>query len=127
MINNILKKMGIFKGLDKDELKEITDTPIKDKKYQTPHRKAFKKDAVHYADLLMLPNDNGYRYALTVVDSRTRYVDAEPLKTKKAVDVLEALQKIYNRSYLNDVEYILHVRNFTEKGIKETLWRGLNK
>ena len=27
----------------------------------------------------------------------------------------------------DEVEYILHVRNFTEKGIKETLWRGLNK
>ncbi len=38
---------------------------------------------VHQADILHLPNDNGYKYALTVVDIATRYKDAEPLTTKK--------------------------------------------
>jgi hypothetical protein len=55
---------------------------------------------MHQADLLYLPHDEGYKYALTVIDVASRYKEAEPLKTKKAADVCEALKKIYKRSPL---------------------------
>ena len=61
---------------------------------------------VHQADLLFLPHDRPgrgrklYKYALTVVDVASRYKEAEPLATKEAKDVAEALTRIYRRSPL---------------------------
>lgn len=55
---------------------------------------------VHQADLLFLPHDHGYKYALTVIDVASRYKEAEPLKTKKADEVTAALSRIYKRSPL---------------------------
>ena len=61
---------------------------------------------VHQADLLFLPHDRlpqgrkTYKYALTIVDVASRYKEAEPLASKDAKDVAEALSRIYRRSPL---------------------------
>ena len=59
---------------------------------------------VHQADLLYLPHDKiakrTYKYALTVVDVASRFKEAEPLTSKTAVEVAEALSRIYRRSLL---------------------------
>jgi hypothetical protein len=55
---------------------------------------------VHQADILFLPHDNGYKYALTVVDVASRYKQAEPLKTKSASEVASAFERIYRRGPL---------------------------
>lgn len=61
---------------------------------------------VHQADLLFLPHDRlprgrkTYKYALTVVDVASRYKEAEPLATKEAKEVADALERIYKRSPL---------------------------
>ena len=59
---------------------------------------------VHQADLLYLPHDKiakrTYKYALTVVDVASRFKEAEPLTSKTAVEVAEALSRIYKRSPL---------------------------
>ena len=59
---------------------------------------------VHQADLLYLPHDRiakrMYKYALTVVDVASRFKEAEPLTSKTAVEVAEALSRIYRRSPL---------------------------
>ncbi|MEW8689258.1 MAG: DDE-type integrase/transposase/recombinase, partial [Candidatus Thiodiazotropha sp.] len=56
---------------------------------------------VHQADLLFLPHDRGgkrtNKYALTVVDVASRYKEAEPLATKQAKEVAEALSHFYWR------------------------------
>jgi hypothetical protein len=52
------------------------------------------------ADILFLPDDEGYKYALVVVDNATRITDAEPLKSKAAEDVLNAFENIYDRKIL---------------------------
>jgi len=67
---------------------------------------AYDKDAVHQADLLFLPEDRGFKYVLTVVDTASRYADAEPLKTKKSDEVVKAFKKIYKRQPLNKPELI---------------------
>ena len=60
----------------------------------------------HQADLLFLPHDRLgrgrklYKYALTVVDVASRYKEAEPLATKEAKEVADALECIYSRSPL---------------------------
>lgn len=59
---------------------------------------------VHQADLLFLPHDQvrkrTYRYALTVVDVASRFKAAEPLATKEAKEVADALSRIYRRGPL---------------------------
>ena len=61
---------------------------------------------VHQADLLFLPHDRlprgrkTYKYALTVVDVASRYKEAEPLTSKSAAEVTDALERIYKRSPL---------------------------
>ena len=59
---------------------------------------------VHQADLLYLPHDRvakrTYKYALTVVDVASRFKEAEPLTSKGAAEVAEALSRIYKRSPL---------------------------
>ena len=55
---------------------------------------------VHQADLLYLPHDKMYKYALTVVDIASRYKEAEPLTTKTSVEVAKSLEQIYKRGPL---------------------------
>ena len=61
---------------------------------------------VHQADLLFLPRDRPprgrktYKYALTIVDVASRYKEAEPLATKEAKEVADALSRIYKRGPL---------------------------
>ena len=59
---------------------------------------------VHQADLLFLPHDcvghKTYKYALTVVDVASRYKEAEPLTSKGAAEVADALSRIYKRGPL---------------------------
>ena len=55
-----------------------------------------KPNEIHQADLLYLPHDKGYKYALTVIDVASRYKEAEPLKTKYASEVAGAFEKIYS-------------------------------
>ena len=45
-------------------------------------------------DLLFLPEDNGYNYCLTVIDTASRYKWGQPLKTKTSKEVLEAFKKM---------------------------------
>ena len=59
---------------------------------------------VHQADLLFLPHDRvgrkTYKYALTVVDVASRYKEAQPLTSKGAAEVADALSRIYTRGPL---------------------------
>ena len=59
---------------------------------------------VHQADLPFLPHDRvgrrTYKYALTVVDVASRYKEAEPLTSKGAAEVADALSRIYRRGPL---------------------------
>ena len=59
---------------------------------------------VHEADLLFLPHERVrrkiFRYALMVVDVASHYRKAEPLTSKTAADVADALARIYKRGPL---------------------------
>ena len=83
------------KWLAKQELSQIYKKPVKQK--AQPHFDVEKDNQLHQADLLMLPNDKGYKYALVVVDGHSRKVDAVPLKDKTAKHTKEALEKVYER------------------------------
>lgn len=94
-----LRDFGFVKSNDK--VAAITKTPQKVKPINQPKMTARKRDDVHQIDILFLPNDNGYKYLLVVVDTATRLLDMEPLKSKEASKVSQALDKIYKRNILN--------------------------
>eukprot|EP01147_Barroeca_monosierra_P010311 gene10311-2455_t len=56
-----------------------------------------EKNIVHQADLLHLPNDNGFRFALVVVDLATGMIEAKPLKSKDANTFKDQLNSLYSR------------------------------
>ena len=68
-----------------------------------------KPNQIHQADLLYLPIDDGYMYGLTVVDTGSRLTDCEPIRDKKAITVLNAIKKIYDRGILKIPEVSLEV------------------
>ena len=88
------------KGIDKDFLKKQTlynlyKTPKKEGKYMPHYDIYINEDDTHQADLLYMPNDNGFLYALVIVDISTSRVEAEPLKHRDALTVRDAFKKIY--------------------------------
>lgn len=69
-----------------------------------PKFENLKPNDTHQCDLLFLPHDTirrkKFKYALTVIDLASRYKDAEPLTTKSAEEVAQALKTIYGRGPL---------------------------
>ena len=49
---------------------------------------------VHQADLLFLPHDRRFKYALTVVDVASRYKEAEPGQFHAKEDIAPIISKI---------------------------------
>lgn len=114
------------KKLRNHELYNLYLRPKKDKKNEIAHIYNDVPNAEHQADLLFMPNDEGNKYALVVVDVASRKTDAEPLKNKKPSTVLAAFKKIFNRQLL-DKPRMIQVDSGTEfKGpVKQYFGRGL--
>ena len=94
-----LTKQQIQHWLDQQPIYQIYKA--KPKAIKFPHYTQTTPNHTHQIDLLFLPHDQKYKYALTVIDIASRYKEAEPLKTKKASEVSQAIQSIYDRSPLN--------------------------
>ena len=96
--------------LNDEELYQLFKKPPKDKGKAIAHIKkdTIEPKAVLQADILYLPEDEGCKYCLVVVDIATGYTDAEPLKERDAATVLSAFKKITNREPLKGApHYIL--------------------
>lgn len=92
---------GVSKeALNKELLYNLYKVPLKDKKESMPHQTNDVENAVQQMDLLYLPDDNGRKYAVVIVDLATKKTDAAPLEGKKPKDVLEGIEDIYNRGIL---------------------------
>ena len=65
--------------------------------HKHPRRRVivYKKDEIFSADLVEMPNEQDYRYILTVIDCFTRYAWAIPLKNKTGVTITEAFKTIF--------------------------------
>lgn len=99
------KLTDIFKSLNitssnNNKLDNLTKPPKREPNNVAPHTTANEPFATEQADLLHLPNDDGYRYLLVVTDIATRLTDAEPLKDKTSKNVAKALMKIFKRKIL---------------------------
>jgi hypothetical protein len=71
--------------------------PKKDKGDNMPHFSNYPPNYINQADILYLPHDGQYKYALVVVDIGTRFVGAQPIKSRKVQDIKSALEKIYSK------------------------------
>lgn len=104
-MSNYYELFGIKKNKnDKrkiDLVDELLKVPKTEKGKSVPHTEVLKESATHQADLLFLPHDKKFRYALVVVDLATRALDAEPLKTKNPSEVSKAIHRIYKRKHLS--------------------------
>jgi hypothetical protein len=67
---------------------------------QTHYFEHTEKNIVQQADLLFMPDDRHYKYALVVVDLYKRITDAVALKTKQPEEIVTAFKKIYSGKYL---------------------------
>ena len=56
------------------------------------------KDNIWNADLIIMPQQNEYKYILTVMDGYTRYAWTVPLKDKKGETVANAFEEIMKKS-----------------------------
>lgn len=96
------------KFAEKQELYKLFKKPTKASRINTPHfNQTYSANIDQQADLLFLPEDKGYKYALVVVDTATRQSDAEPLKGKTSAEVKKAFEKIYKRDILKMPEFMM--------------------
>jgi len=87
-------------------INELYRRPKRDKGVNAPTFQNIAAGIVHQADTLYLPEDDGFKYLLVVIDNGSRKVDAEPLKTHNATDVAAAFKRLYGRSTLKKPKYI---------------------
>eukprot|EP01038_Epipyxis_sp_PR26KG_P018768 gene18768-26556_t len=80
------------KGKEKSKTTTVIDSlykkPKKDKNEQAVTFDHFDKNYLQQMDLLYLPNDKGFQYALIVVDQGTRLLEAEALKNRSPNDII---------------------------------------
>lgn len=86
------------KWLSKQAIFQVYYTTVRG--IHRPNFTIFQPNSAHQADLLFLPNDNGFKYALTVIDIASRYKEARPLKSKLSEHVAAAFSDIYNHGPL---------------------------
>lgn len=86
---------------DDQLVEQLFKVPAKEKGVNMPHFQYPDKNVIHQADLLFLPDDHGFKYALVVIDVGTRFVETWPLESKQSADVLMAFRKIYARKHLS--------------------------
>lgn len=92
---------------------ELYKKPKKDKGDNAPTFRSYPPNKIHQADILFMPDDGGFKYALVVADVGTRLCDAEPIKDKSSRMVSNAFQKIYKRKILSHPE-VIQTDNGTE-------------
>lgn len=97
-----LEDLKLIKPNQESTLDNLLKIPKKDNAENTPHHTSDEINTVQQADLLYLPHDRDYKYCLVVVDLGSRLMDAEPLKSRDAVSVRNAMIKLYNRKILQE-------------------------
>ena len=96
--DTLRKKFGMG-NVQKNIVDHLIKIPVRDTGLNVPVTDVFEKNNTHQVDLLYLPDDNGFKFALVCVDLESSYIGAEPLKdNKSSSEALKALLKIYKRS-----------------------------
>ncbi len=76
-MNKILEDLHIYQPEKNNLLKNLLKKPKREPRDVMPHTFSSKPYAIEQADLLHLPDYDGYKYLLVVVDIATRRCDAQ--------------------------------------------------
>ena len=83
--------------IDKQQIHQLTKQTIKSSKPKYGHFNVDEPNYLHQMDILYLPRDKkGFKYVLTLIDTASRFKAAQPMKKKTALEVVQALEKIYD-------------------------------
>jgi hypothetical protein len=97
-MNRLYKSLGL--STNKNNLINIyTDPPKKNVGVNRPSMNIYDK-GITQMDILHLPNDDGFRYALVIKDVVLNKIDAHPLKTRTTDEIKNAINTIYSRNIL---------------------------
>jgi hypothetical protein len=109
-MKSVLKEFGLLHNpKEKNLLTKLYEPVKRDRGVNMPKFQYPDAGQVAQADLLFLPNDNGYKYLLVVVDNGSRLLDAEPLKNKDAKSVINGFQMIFSRKIVEHPKAKLEV------------------
>lgn len=115
MNNELFEKIENEAGLkNMDTIAKRMKAPRRDRGNSSATTDTHSKGSVYQADLLRLPDDKGYKYALVVVDTFDRSMDAEPMKTTSSREAVKAIKKIFSRTYLNPPILMISTDNGSE-------------
>lgn len=81
-------------------LQAIYQKPKKEPKRLKPKVDVPLEGQTQQADILYLPDDEGYKYCLVVIDLATRALDAQALKSRDNESIIKAFESIYKRKIL---------------------------
>lgn len=125
MVEELVATFGKRKPKENNKLLDkLHQPPKKDSALNTPHFQEDEPGMTQQADLLVLPNDNGYKYALVVIDVGSRQLDAEPLQSRDSIAVKKAFNSIYKRKYISIPERIEVDPGAEFKGAVKTYFEG---
>ncbi len=79
---------------------QLTKKPKKIKQKDMAHIQVHARAEIIMMDVLFLPEDNGFPYALVALDLATNNIDCEPIKTKHAQTILNAFKIILKRKFI---------------------------
>ena len=91
---------GIYPRLKEDKRTLVEELFKRPPKITPDHIHVSVAGAVQQADLLHLPLDGKFEYALVAVDLATRACDAEPIPDRSAASTLAAFKTMYERGPL---------------------------
>ena len=106
-------------------LDNLYKIPLKDKGVNRPTFQYYEPNIYQQADLLFLPDDSGYKYALVISDVGSRLSDAQQIKTKSNDDVTNAFKIIYKRNILKIPKIIMVDPGSEFKGTTNTYLTSL--
>ena len=101
------------KWLKKQEIYNLFTAPLKENKDDMPRFYNMQENDMHQVDILFLPHDKIYGYALVVVDMATGKTDAEPLPVRQGWDgptvddTIHAIERLYKRGILKYPNHLI--------------------
>jgi hypothetical protein len=108
--NEVYKK--VFNTNSKDRNLILHMIPKKDKgKDKNFISTDLKHNLTHQLDILHLPDDDGYKYLLVIVDIGSRMTDARPLKTMKMTEIIDNIDNIYKSNILKRPSFSIQCDN----------------
>jgi hypothetical protein len=98
------------------ELNQLYKKGLPETGKNIPVAQVFNKDIYYQADILYLPEDEGFKYLLVCIDLYDGSLDAEPVKELKPTDIIEAFKEIFKRNYLKFPKFITFDKGQEFKG-----------